>query len=108
MYVPVLRARLIVFVAEVYNLSYQDGVELDPYRQSRTHDLLSQYIDTVSTRYARRSVLASSQADSQIPKLGGGETGEVVKLDAAGLDRIKREGGFVKVRAQRGFFLDLP
>lgn len=73
---------------------YQDGVELDPYTSSRSHQALSAYIDSVSHKYAKRkgeaSTSVSDASGAAIPK------GQVLPLDSKGLDKIKKEGGFVK------------
>lgn len=79
--------------------SYQDGVELDPYTLGRSEGVLSEYVETVSRRYAKRTPVAAAAVGTEAGQ-GGEVTGragtEVVSLDQTGLDKVKKEGGFVK------------
>lgn len=73
---------------------YEDGKLVDTYKQSRDAPVLQAFIGEHSVQYSKRRPEASGAGGE--PRLGAGGDGTVVKLDQAGLDRVKKEGGFVK------------
>lgn len=80
---------------------YQDGIELDPYTLSRSPGVLTEYIDTISRRYAKRApvaapVTAGVGASGRAGDVKGRAGSEVVSLNQAGLEKVKQDGGFVK------------
>ncbi|KAL7410893.1 thioredoxin-like protein [Mrakia frigida] len=79
---------------------YQDGIELDPYTLSRSPGVLTEYIETISRRYAKRAPVASpvtaGVGASGVQDVKGRAGSEVVSLDKAGLEKVKQDGGFVK------------
>lgn len=74
---------------------YQDGKLVTSYAQSRDANVVQAFITVHSTEYSKRRPDGSQSANGEL-HLGSGGDGTVVKLDRAGLDRVKREGGFVK------------
>jgi hypothetical protein len=74
---------------------YQDGKLLTSYSQSRDAKVVQAFITVHSIEYSKRRPDGGQSANGEL-HLGSGGDGTVVKLDRAGLDRVKKEGGFVK------------